>query len=272
MQDAGSGLEDDPRRRPPLTQANAEIGLLAAQRQRADPSHALGESAQLDHRRAADGHVGADDVANVLLADRKPDVRAPDDPVELQRPPPRTRPGEQRGRQSTARQDRGVGERGSEPLGPFGAGLGIVVEERDDLRSCQVHAGVASSRKASRRCAGRHADRGAGRCVGDRPALPCPREQLGAVVDDHEDLRRRATLIDDRADRTLQASPALGGVGADHDADVERRRRSGLRRRAVIDRSRRHEGRSHSARIVRMTRVPSRPILKFDAPWRRLAS
>ena len=88
VDDGARLVEDDPVGEPP-PRAQAELGLLAADRHGADSADVLAEPADGGEHVAPEGHVRADDVAHRPGGLGHPAVRAADDPVELGRERPR---------------------------------------------------------------------------------------------------------------------------------------------------------------------------------------
>ena len=68
---------------PSLLHPNAEVGLLAANRLCPDSTDAVLESADLHKRRAAERHVGADEVADRAQTLRQTLITAAYDPIEF---------------------------------------------------------------------------------------------------------------------------------------------------------------------------------------------
>ena len=88
--DRGLGVVDDLAAGVALADPDREVGLLGAGRDLPDPAQLVAEAAGVEQRLAAEGHVGADQVADRLALARHPRVGAADDPVELGREPARS--------------------------------------------------------------------------------------------------------------------------------------------------------------------------------------
>jgi hypothetical protein len=100
-----------------------------------------------------------------------------------------------------------------EALEPVGLGLGVVVDERHDRALRDHDAGVASPGKAAGTVVFDHHHGG--------KAPTRRREQLGVVVDHHDDFEGSDGLPAERGDAGSKPAPTLGGVGGDHDGHVD---------------------------------------------------
>ena len=226
--DLGARLEHDPDLLAPagpgLPGADAELGLLAAQRVLADAADLLGEAADALEDLTPERHVAAHEVAHLGPLGGLAGVGAADDPVELAGGVAvgRVRAGEHVRAAAAVGPGRparvghaadglhgdvlvGLEQRGE----PAGAGAGVVVEEDHDVALGLGDGGVAGAGQALDVRVGQHPHVGE---LGLR-AL----QEGRVVVDDDQRLDRRDVLRRDGLDRRHDVGPPLLGVDADDD-------------------------------------------------------
>ena len=213
---ARARLEDHPGAGDLLGDADAELGLLGAERDQADPSDLLVEVPDPLEDLAAHGHVAAPQVAHVGAHGRLALVGAADDPVQLRWQVVRTPRWPDRRRDTAHGHDVLVVVRREQLLDPVRFGRGVVVDEGDDRPLGLGDAGVAGSGGA----AGAQVVEDA--YVGELVASAG--QQPVVVVHDQDRLQRRHGLVRQRVHARHDDVPPVHRVGGNDDGDVRPRR------------------------------------------------
>jgi hypothetical protein len=203
---------DDPHSRPAAGSANAQLGLLTAERAVADPPELGTETSDDVEDLSPEGHIRSDRISDDGGLSREAPVATANDPVELLREPGRP-PAADPVRLDPAPHsyDVVVAIAEHELLEPVGRRNRVVVEERDHVAARGRDANVPGSGE-TRRLALR-----------DHYAVEQPRgdllEQRPVAIDDDDDLDRCMGLPEHGGDRRDEAGPTSRVMGADHDRD-----------------------------------------------------
>ena len=150
VRDPCAGLEHHQRRGARAQEADADVGLLAADGARSDAPDARPEAADGMQRLDANRHVPAERVAHGRPLRGDAAVAVADDPAELIGEPHGALGGPDRVDGATDDRDPAVGERSDEPRQPVVARDRVVVEERHDVARGAARTRVARSGQPSR--------------------------------------------------------------------------------------------------------------------------
>src|SRR5690606_20753236 len=255
---------------PPLGEADAELGLLAAERAAlaaldAAPDAGV-EAADLHDEVPPEGRVPAHDVADARPGGGHAAVAAAHRPVELLRKPAGAPPGRPQRIGPPADPDHratggGVVHRVLEGLEPAGVGDRVVVQVGDDVAGGDLGPGVLATGQAAL-VAVLHHER--------VRILPLePQVEIRVVIHHEDQLVRPAPLVTHGVDGRPDVLPSLLGVDADDDRNAHAAPWSAVGVAVAGFGRGVGTGRRYSRRMVLSTRQPSRIARRLLSPWIR---